>query len=190
MAKPSDLAKTNPSKRSGKCYTFRASNGELLGRNSDKKYYAAPNSMDQRWGKFKFCKDEECNGGLPINPSDEFYIKDLHGDVKTGKNPGQWLDEQVDGGHISYTDDFEKAGEFSITKWPCGKYCLGGFKHGLGPACPGDHPAITFYTQDPQMCVPFELTEVPCDVKDDKNNCVWANGEDQCCDKMKCPKCP
>ncbi|GES59422.1 cystein rich protein [Aspergillus terreus] len=185
--KDEDPDKCTSGLETGKCYTFRASNGHLLGRHSDNRYYAAPDSIEQRFGKFQLCKDEDCKAGLPINPSDALYIKDIHGQIKTGHNHGQWLDEQVNGNHISVTPDFEKAGEFSISKWPCGKYCLGGFEHGLGPACPSNTPAITFYSEDPQMCVPYELTEVPCDIKDDKNNCIWTNGADQCCDKMHCP---
>ncbi|KAI9371735.1 hypothetical protein BJX61DRAFT_548090 [Aspergillus egyptiacus] len=172
---------------SGKCYTFRGENGNLLGRRNDNRYYAAPDDINQRFGKFQLCKDEDCEAGLPINPSDAVYIKDIHGEVRSGRNHGQWLDEQKNGGHISVTPNFERAGEFSLTKWPCGKYCLGGIEYGLGPACPSNTPAITFYSEDPQMCVPFELTEVPCDVHDDKNNCIWTNGKDQCCDKMHCP---
>lgn len=154
---------------------------------SNGEYHAGPDSMNQRWGKFKLCKDEKCKSGQPVNPSGAVYLKDIHGDVKTGRNVGEWLDGRSNGDHIRSTSDFEKAGEFALTKWPCGKYCLGGFENGVGPACPSDNPAITFYSKDPQMCMPFDLMEVPCDVKADKNNCIWTNGEDQCCDKMHCP---
>ncbi|KAE8138965.1 hypothetical protein BDV38DRAFT_281525 [Aspergillus pseudotamarii] len=100
-------------------------------------------------------------------------------------NAGQWLNNAQHGSHIGQTSDFENAGQFTLSKWPRGKHCLGGFDWGIGPACPALTPAMTFYTRDPQMCVPFEITEVPCDVHADQNNCLWKNG-DQCCNKVDC----
>ncbi|KAN0068141.1 hypothetical protein V8E54_013711, partial [Elaphomyces granulatus] len=107
-------------------------------------------------------------------------------------NFGRWLNSAKDGAHIGRTPTFEtaaagsdNAGQFSLSKWPCGKYCLGGFKWGVGPACPADTPAMTFHSLDPQMCVPFNLTEVPCNIKENSNNYIWKNG-DQCCDKVDC----
>ena len=44
---------------------------------------------------------------------------------------------------------------------------------------------MMFYSQDPQMCTPYDLTEVPCDIKADANKCIWKNG-DQCCSKVDC----
>lgn len=120
-----------------------------------------------------------------MNPSSKAYIKDLYGDIKTGANNGYWLDNAANGNHIGRTNTFANAGQFSLSKWPCGKYCLGGFDWGVGPACPAATPALTFYPQDPQMCIPFELTEVPCDIKSDANNCLWTGG-DQCCNKVDC----
>ncbi len=143
--------------------------------------------MTQRYGKFQFCLDEKCDTGTPIDPSTEIFIRDTYGDLATGANKNQWLNHAINGGHIARTPDFSLAGHFSISKWPCGKYCLGGFTEGIGPACPATTPAMTFYTQDPQMCVEFELTEVPCDLKSDANNCIWKSG-DQCCNKVDCSK--
>ncbi|KAN0079153.1 hypothetical protein V8E54_005666 [Elaphomyces granulatus] len=173
--------------QSGKCYTFTAEDGNRLGLHSDGFYYAAPDSMIQRYGKFELCADEKCTSTAPVNPSDKVYIKDLYGDVGTGAHAGQWLNNAQNGVHISRTPTFANAGQFSLSKWPCGKYCLGGFTSGVGPACPADTPAMTFYSQDPQMCVPFNLTEVPCDIKATSNNCIWKNG-DQCCNKVDCSK--
>ncbi|KAK4240377.1 hypothetical protein C8A03DRAFT_13276 [Achaetomium macrosporum] len=169
----------------GKCYTFTAENGNRLGLRNDGVYYAAPDSMVQRYGKFQLCRDEKCTPGQPINPSDKTYIKDLYGDVATGANTGQWLNNAQNGAHIGRTPTFANAGQFVLSKWPCGKYCLGGFTAGVGPACPAEIPAMTFYSQDPQMCTPFDLTEVPCDIRADSNNCIWKNG-DQCCNKVDC----
>ncbi|KAI0444140.1 cystein rich protein [Xylaria telfairii] len=172
---------------SGKCYVFKADNGNRLGLAGDNVYYAAPESMTQRYGKFQLCLDEKCAPGKPINPSTEIFIRDTYGDLATGANKNQWLIHAINGGHIGRTPIFSTAGHFSISKWPCGKYCLGGFTEGVGPACPAVTPALTFYTQDPQMCVEFEFTEVPCDLKSDANNCIWKSG-DQCCNKVDCSK--
>ncbi|KAL2172343.1 hypothetical protein VTG60DRAFT_6182 [Thermothelomyces hinnuleus] len=169
----------------GKCYTFTSEIGYRLGLHNDGVYYATKDSIVHRYGKFQLCKDEKCTPGLAINPSDKTYIRDIYGDLTTGANAGMWLNNAKNGWHIGRTKAFDQAGEFALSKWPCGKYCLGGFQHGVGPACPAETPALTFYTQDPQMCVPFELTEVPCDIKSDANNCIWTNG-DQCCDKVDC----
>lgn len=172
---------------SGKCYTFTGQNGNQLGLRNDGNYYAAPDSMVQRYGKFQICLDEKCSTGKPVNPSDLVHIKDTYGDLGTGANRGQWLNNAQNGAHIGRTPLFANAGKFSLSKWPCGKYCLGGLAAGVGPACPAEVPAMTFYPQDPQMCVPFELTEVPCDIKADSNNCIWSGG-DQCCNKVNCSK--
>jgi hypothetical protein len=135
--------------------------------------------MTQRYGKFQLCVDEKCTPGKAVNPADKTYIKDIYGDTGTGANRGQWLNNAQNGVHIGRTKDFTTADQFALTKWPCGKYCLGGFQWGVGPACPAVTPAMTFYTQDPQMCVPYNLMEVPCDNKANGNNCVWKSG-DQC----------
>ncbi|EFZ04122.1 cysteine-rich secreted protein [Metarhizium robertsii ARSEF 23] len=169
----------------GKCYIFTAENGNRLGLHNDNVYYAAPDSMIQRYGKFQLCADEKCTPGQAVNPSNEIYIRDTYGDLATGANKGQWLNNAANGNHIGRTPAFASAGHFSISKWPCGKYCLGGFTQGIGPACPADIPAMTFYSQDPQMCVAFQFTEVPCDLKADVNNCIWTNG-DQCCNRVDC----
>ncbi|KAF7591936.1 hypothetical protein BBP40_000844 [Aspergillus hancockii] len=171
---------------SGKCYTFKAPNGNTLGSGKDGIYYAHPDDMNFHYGKFQLCADEKCTGDLPINPQDPVYIRDLYGDVQTGANKGQWLDNAKDGAHIGKTKDFAKAGKFSLSKWPCGRYCLGGVEMGIGPACPSETPAVTFFSQDPQMCTPFELTEIPCDIKAQANNCIWKSGKNQCCGKVDC----
>jgi hypothetical protein len=171
----------------GKCYVLKAENGNRLGLRNDNVYYAAPDSMIQRYGKFQLCADEKCAPGQAVNPSSQVYIRDTYGDLATGANRGQWLNNAANGAHIGRTPTFANAGHFSISKWPCGKYCLGGFTQGIGPACPADVPAMTFYSQDPQMCVAFEFTEVPCDLKLDANNCIWKNG-DQCCNRVDCAK--
>lgn len=165
----------------GKCYLFVAENGRRLGLNNDGNYYAGPESMNQRYGKFQLCKDKDCTPGWSVNPADGISIKDTYGKPKNGENPGEWLDRSTNGDHIKRTPDFDKAGRFSLSKWPCGKYCLGGFNFGLGPACPSESPALTMYTNDPQMCVPMKLVEVPCNIQANENNCIWKNNKDQCC---------
>jgi hypothetical protein len=133
--------------RTGKCYTWTFPNGERFGYNANGWYTASKESRHQQFGKFKLCKDERCLPGA-INPGDGFSAQDLHGQAN-GKNPisssrynsnhsiggqntGQWLDAKQNGGHIGKTPTYDKAGKFTITKWPCGKYCLGGFGAGLG----------------------------------------------------------
>jgi hypothetical protein len=138
-----------------------------------------------RPAKLQFCRDEKCTPRLPVNPSTEVYIKDLHGTLPDASDAGQWLDNKQNGGHIGKTPDFAKAGNFSITKWPCGKYCLTGFTDGLTQACPDVSPGISFDTRAKDSCIEFELLEVPCNLRDDVNNCIWKSG-DECCDKIDC----
>lgn len=169
----------------GKCYTFAHEDGRRLGIWTGGVYYVNEESINQRDGRFKLCLDEECTKGRTVNPNDKVHIKDILGDVRSGANRGKWLNNAKNGGHIAQTANFADAGLFTLSKWPCGKYCLGGFDGGVGPACPANTPALTFYPQDPQMCMVFELTEVPCDIKAEENNCIWAGG-DQCCNKVDC----
>ncbi|QPG93798.1 hypothetical protein C2857_002537 [Epichloe festucae Fl1] len=169
----------------GKCYVLTGDKGNKLGLRNDNVYYAAPDSMTQRYGKFQLCADDKCAPGQAVNPSSQVYIRDIYGDLATGANRGQWMNNAQNGVHIARTPSFALAGKFSISKWPCGKYCLGGFIQGIGPACPAEIPAMTFYSQDPQMCIAFDFTEVPCDLKSDVNNCIWNKG-DQCCNKVDC----
>lgn len=139
-------------------------------------------------GKFQLCRDEKCLPNQDINPSHEVTIRDMHGSPPDATDAGQWLNNNNNGAHLGRTPDYAKAGKFSFTKWPCGKYCLTGFARGLGPACPSEEPSVTFYGKTTEACVEFELIEVPCKVRSDANNCVWRNGRDQCCDKIKCSK--
>lgn len=134
-----------------------------------------------RPAKLQFCQDEACTPGLPVNPSTQFTIKDLHGAVDSGKGGGQWLDDSKNGRHIGRTANYEKAGKFSMTKWPCGKYCLTGFDAGLSQACPNSNPGITQRPLNPDACIEFELLEVPCDIRADKNNCIWKSSKNPCC---------
>ncbi len=72
-----------------------------------------------------------------------------------------------------------------MTKWPCGKYCLGGLNACIGPTCPSDVTVMTFTTADKDSCVVVDLMEVPCDIHAKENNCIWKNG-DECCNKVDC----
>lgn len=142
-------------------------------------------SRNHIFGKFQLCGDQVCTSGQPVNPNTGFGIRDVHGQANSGANANQWLDNKQNGGHIGKTADWSKAGKFTLTKWPCGKYCLGGFDSGLGPTCPSEEPAFTFNTADKQACQPVTVTEVPCDIHAVENNCIWKNG-DQCCGRIDC----
>ncbi|KAJ5589245.1 hypothetical protein N7537_011923 [Penicillium hordei] len=177
-------AKCESGLKTGKCYFFTGRSGNYLTFNSNQ-YSETALSKYIRPGKFQFCQDEICTPGLPINPSNEVYIKDLHGTLPAATDAGQWLDNKQNGGHISKTPEFPNAGKFSVTKWPCGKYCLTGFNDGLTQACPDISPGISLDTRATDSCIEFELMEVPCNIRDDANNCIWKNG-DQCCNKIDC----
>jgi hypothetical protein len=41
---------------------------------------------------------------------------------------------------------------------------------------------------DKQSCVPITVTEVPCDIHNVKNNCIWKNSNDPCCGAIDCSK--
>ncbi|PVI00594.1 hypothetical protein DM02DRAFT_526758 [Periconia macrospinosa] len=171
----------------GKCYTFTFPNGHRWGFRGD--YYAArAEHMDQQWGKFKLCKNEDCTAGGSINPGEGIRIKDVHGNPRNGLYPNQWLHRGLNGDHIRKTPNYPDAGVFTLTKWPCGKYCLGGVEEGLAFACPSTEPAATFVTYDKQPCIPIDVLEVPCDIHARENNCIWKHGSDQCCDKVDCGK--
>jgi hypothetical protein len=133
--------------RVGKCYTWTFPNGERFGYNAHGWYTASKESRHQQFGKFRLCKDKNCLPGA-INPGEGFSAQDVHGQANGkiecsgrrddsdnlvgGQNPNQWVDGKQNGGHIGKTPDYAKSGKFTITKWPCGKYCLGGLDAGLG----------------------------------------------------------
>lgn len=170
--------------REGKCYTFRMENGELLGYDNNGYYTAAADSSSHVFGKFKLCKTERCDGAsaaddgttAAINPGDAFRILDVHGQANSGGRANEYLDNVVNGWHIGKTALWDDAGEFAITKWTCGRYCLSGHEYGLGPTCPSMAPALTFNTLDREACRPLEVVEVPCEVRDPRNNCLWGKG--------------
>ncbi|KAE9964433.1 hypothetical protein BLS_008373 [Venturia inaequalis] len=169
----------------GKCYTWTFPNGERFGYNAHGWYTASKESRHQQFGKFKLCKDQACTPG-PINPGEGFSAQDLHGNANGGQNAGWYVDGKTNGGHVGKTKEYAKSGRFTLTKWPCGKYCLGGYEAGFGPTCPSDLPAGTFTTHDKQSCIPIDVQEVPCDIHNIANNCIWHNGADQCCGKTDC----
>ena len=142
--------------RTGKCYFFTGRSGNYLTFNANQ-YSETGLSKYIRPGKFQFCKDQKCTAGLPVNPSDQVHIKDLHGTLPAALDAGQWLDNKTNGGHIGKTPDYKLAGNFTITKWPCGKYCLTGFNTGLSQACPDVSPGISFDTFATDACIEFEL---------------------------------
>jgi hypothetical protein len=113
-------------------------------------------------------------------------IKDLHGTPPTAAYAKQWLNNNREGGHIGKTPTFANAGKFSFTKWPCGKYCLAGFNGGLWQACPNENSGLTQCAEATEACLEFDVTEVPCNIRDDANNCLWNSGKNQCCGKVDC----
>ncbi|TLD33959.1 hypothetical protein PspLS_00181 [Pyricularia sp. CBS 133598] len=174
-----DKAACKSGLETGKCYQFKGKETGRLLSFVNGQYSESARGKNVFPGKFQFCLDEACRTGLPVNPSNQIYIKDLHGPTRA--QTGQWLNGAVNGAHITKTPDFTKAGSFSISKWTCGTYCLSGFIHGLDIACPTSDPSISFYTTgDAEACVPFELIEVPCDIRDDANNCLWDQPVKKC----------
>jgi hypothetical protein len=140
-----------------------------MGLHANGNLFANTGSMQSQPSKFQLCKDQ---GTL--------YIRDLYGDIPTGANRGKWINNAANGDHMQLTADFNRAAKLTLTKWPCGKYCLGGIESGVGPACPAEAISLTMYSQDPNMCVPFKLIEVPSDPKALENNCIWTNPDEQC----------
>ncbi|KAJ5800212.1 uncharacterized protein N7518_002280 [Penicillium psychrosexuale] len=160
---------------SGKCYFLKGRSGNYLTFNNQ--YSELELNPYVRPSKFQFCRNEKCTPGLPINPTHEFYMKDLHGLLPEATDAGLWIDNTNNGGYIGKTYDFANAGNFLITKWPGGRYCLTGFSEGLAQAYPDVLPGLSFNSRAPDACIEFELTEVPCNIRDDANNCIWGNGE-------------
>ena len=160
-------------------------NGEYLGLMTDGvnvPYYAASKpSRNFNVGKFKFCRDEACTAGAAaVDPGQGVRIRDLRGKANGGEGANQWLDAKANGGHIGKTPAYADAGVFTISKWTCGTYCLGGLDQGVGPTCPSMEPSLTFNSADPQSCMPLELVEVPCDLRDPANNCIWDSDVKSC----------
>lgn len=151
-------------------------NGFLLGYDTVNWYNAGPETSVHKFGMFSFCKDEKCKAGLSVNPGDRIQIFDHH----NAGTAGNWLDGAKDGIHINRTPDYGKAGNFSITKWTCGKYCLGGLDYGIREACPSNTPSLTFNTQDKQQCLPVEIAQIPCDIHSAENNCLWEKTPGAC----------
>jgi hypothetical protein len=173
----------------GKCYTFTFENGFRFGYNSAGFYTASEESRAQQFGKFQVCSSECCSFDTEINPGQPFYIKDLHGSANGGLDAKQWLNNAKDGSHISKTPQFSQAGVFTISKWPCGKYCLSGLESGVGPTCPTEMLGATFTTADDQSCIPLTLLEVPCDIRSLANNCIWETDAAPCSKKAEVPTC-
>ncbi|KAJ6148448.1 hypothetical protein N7497_010430 [Penicillium chrysogenum] len=184
--KPVKAGKCDSGLKTGKCYFLTGRPENYLTFNGGQ-YSETKLSKYIRPAKFQLCRDEKCTPGLPVNPSDEVKIKDLHGSLPYATDANQWVDNKQNGAHIGKTPDYEKAGNFSFTKWPCGKYCLTGFNQGLSQACPDVSPGISFDNKATDSCIEFELLEVPCDIRADKNNCIWKNSKNQCCGKIDCP---
>ncbi|KAJ5433259.1 uncharacterized protein N7458_012415 [Penicillium daleae] len=156
-------AKCDSGLSTGRCYFFKGRSDNYLTFSANQ-YSETGLSKYIRPAKLQFCRDEKCTPHLPVNPSTEVYIKDLHGTLPDASDAGQWLDNKQNGGHIGKTPDFAKAGNFSITKWPCGKHCLTGFTDGLTQACPDVSPGISFDTRAKDSCIEFELLGVPCNL--------------------------
>ena len=165
----------------GKCYQFIGPTGRKLAFVNGQYSETIPHK-EAIPGRFQFCRDKDCTPGQPVNPTDSTYIKDIMGSPLTAAGAGSWLNNAQGGVHIGKTTEIAQAGVFSITKWPCGKYCVSGFTQGLGMACPAEDPGITLYTNVAEACVEFTLVEVPCSIRSDQNNCIWKSPKKQCPD--------
>ncbi|UKZ82537.1 hypothetical protein TrVFT333_010326 [Trichoderma virens FT-333] len=110
------------------------------------------------FGKFKFCKTEVCESTSFINPNDEFRINDIHGHANRGRGSKEWLSFSTNGGPYPITPIWNEAQRFSITRWVDGKYCM----------------AALYDVFDTQVCLPLGLFQVPCDIRDPENNCIWS----------------
>lgn len=173
----------------GRCYTFTAESGKRYGFTKDPagyNYCPDVDSAHHRYGKFQLCSDESCTPDLDVDPDTSINIRDLSGEAYTGKNAGLWLDKANNGAHIGKTTDFAQAGNFVLSKWPCGKYCWGGFTEGLGPTCPSECVGLSFWPEDKQSCIPITITEIPCDIRATDNNCLWDSAGNQCCSPDNC----
>jgi hypothetical protein len=81
---------------------------------------------------------------------------------------------------MTRTSDFWESGNFVLTKWPGGKYCLGGFRYddrlgsgsGVGLAYEAGTVGATMLPNDDQACVVMTFTEVPCDIRGQTANCI------------------
>lgn len=143
-------------------------------------YYSTSADSDAHsFGKFKFCKTMVCDGKSAINPNDEIYILDMHGQYKNGETSIHQIDRGVDGAPLGTTSSSNSVGSFSITKWEPGKHCMSGFKHGLVSKA----SLLAFATLNSQACLPVTLVEVPCDIRDPINNCRWSKSPDHGADK-------
>ncbi|KAH8663355.1 hypothetical protein BGZ61DRAFT_562607 [Ilyonectria robusta] len=174
------LATCSSGVSAGKCYVFAWENGYRFGYNDRGWYSAAKDGRNHRFGKFQLCKDQTCSASGDINPNDAFRIMDIHGQANSGQNANQWLNDAKDFGNIGKTSDYSRAGVFTITKWACGRYCLGGFAAGLGPSYPSDEASAMFTSLDNQACIPIDITEVPCDIHSVQNNCITHNASVPC----------
>ena len=84
---------------------------------------------------------------------------------------------------MTRTPEYWESGNFVITKWPGGKYCLGGFRYddrvgsgaGIGLTYEAGSVGATMLPRDDQACVVMTLTEVPCDIRAEGANCIGGN---------------
>ncbi|EFX03913.1 cysteine-rich secreted protein [Grosmannia clavigera kw1407] len=158
--------------REGKCYRFKRNpDWYLTSKGND--YQLGTPTRETPAGSFQFCKSFGCDGTHAINPSDKVYIRDFN-------NGKVWLNNANGGTHIAGTVKTSEAGTFSITKWAKGDYCLTGFDAGLRKACPAATPGITQDKAEHDDCLDFEILEVPCDIRSDKNNCLWGTTGGDC----------
>ncbi|CAI7641361.1 unnamed protein product [Penicillium viridicatum] len=75
---------------------------------------------------------------------------------------------------------------FSITKWPCSKYCLTGYVDGLRLAGPHTNRGLVLDASKSESCVELNVLEVPCSIRDASNNCAWKSSSNQCCGTVDC----
>ncbi|KAM0512474.1 hypothetical protein ACHAPE_008797 [Trichoderma viride] len=172
--------KCEPDVYEGKCYILRMDNGHLLGQNKSGHYSTSADSYAHSFGKFRFCKTTVCDGKSAINPDDEIYIVDMHGQFKNSEGSAYWIDGGVRDGLLGTTSSSNSAGSFSITKWELGKHCMSGFKQGLVSKA----SLLAFVGPSSQACLPVSLIEVPCDIHEPMNNCRWTKNPVRGADKL------
>ena len=106
-----------------------------------------------------------------------FKIQEIQG--RGPHNGGQrrqiWLNNAKDGSYITRTPIYCDGADFVITKWPGGKHCLGGSDVGVGLTYASENVGATILTADDQSCIPMTLTEVPCDIRGERTNCIGGN---------------
>lgn len=169
----------------GLCYRFASRSGANLAVNDNGLYTATDTSLNHPVGKFQLCKSEACNSGQPINVNDMIRIKDTQ-DQSNGRHYGnQWLDDGWRNSQIGKTDALQNAGIFSLSniQLPPEHYCIGGANQGIDWINHKEE-ALTFKSRDKSSCIPFHITQVPCDTPEPRQECPLRDMSGRCIEKV------